>query len=321
MTDPVRATTVNGHRAYSFEGRHGGQPVFPSVTWICRALSAGDVLVAWAAKMTAERAWANREWLDWPQDRAEAFLKGAWRDARDSGGARGTGVHEYIEARLGGAPAASSPTGYQQAVERFLDEVRPRPELVEMTVASDRPGVLWAGTTDFVGVLPAISGARCLVDWKTTGEIWPEAQMQLLAYATGPDFCIDAQGQEHAWRPMTDVYGVLFRDTGSYAIRQVPHDQRTLIAFRACLELRKWEDAKLKTELVKPEPFFDELALEQWLQQATPERRQRLADLCLEAQKGGMVFNTRKAERTAQDRKVMLNLITIMEMEERERAQ
>ena len=319
MTDPRLAKYVNGARRYMAPGRHSGEYVFPSVTYITSALRS-EALIGWAAKVTAERAVTETEWRDWPDQQALAYLKAAHNEAKTKGGNRGTGVHEYMEKRLGGAPPGQALTGYQRAVEAFLDEVKPQAQLIETSVYCDKPDERWAGTTDFCGSFARVDGQPCLADWKTSKDLWPEAEMQLSAYALGSQFWIGEDGQEYEWQVPAAIYGVLFREDGSYAIRQVPKDQRYLQAFRACLELRTWQESGLKPLPVMANiggtERFDLLtgALDEWLEKASTEQRTRLSVLCVEVQKAGVELHNRKAERTHADAEIMLGLIKVLEM-------
>lgn len=91
----------------------------------------------------------------------------------------GTNAHAAIAMQYGHpAPAPGSlPAISERGIERagnategwrvWHSVFKPQPEAVELTL--DCPGLLFACTLDFVGIMP--SGKRWLIDWKTSGEL------------------------------------------------------------------------------------------------------------------------------------------------------
>lgn len=107
-------------------------------------------------------------------------------------GALGSAVHEMIECRLLGQPAAD-PTPQQQpfmdAFDRFMEIEEPVIEATELVLANPDDG--WAGTADVYFYLPNIeqlklpdlSGpALILGDWKSSSKVHADFALQLAAY-------------------------------------------------------------------------------------------------------------------------------------------
>lgn len=98
---------------------------------------------------------------------------------------RGTTVHDLIEAEHQGEVSPLL-EGYMKAYRRWKEDYQPTDEVNEQTVVNEHYG--YAGTLDRVCT---IGGKKTIVDFKTskTGEIYPEAHMQISAYLP----CTDAE--------------------------------------------------------------------------------------------------------------------------------
>ena len=308
MTSPALAVSINGVRRYKHPNRHGGQPVYASVTHTVKAMPA-PALIQWAAKVTAERAVERSEtWLTMPADEAVKWLKSAPNQQRDAGGARGTEAHSYIEHLLGGGKIDAA-NGYEKAAAAFIRDFRPVSELVEQTIFNETH--LFAGTFDWLGRLEAAPELkRCLLDWKTSRGVYAEHMVQLVGgYAMGAEYYLDESLQEIQWQPPDSAAVVLLKPNATYQVMQVPLDQRLSRVFRACLEVRKFEAAGIQTQSVEPETSWDQVWLEQWLEKH-PERQLELADSCREAG-----IEIRRRYRTSEDVKRILAMIALLDME------
>jgi hypothetical protein len=159
-------------------------------------LSAGlpkPALVGWAAKVTAEYAIDNAEWIaasvrEGKRDEVlETTKKARFRKSQEAS-VRGTEVHAAAEAlNLGTEPQVDeSILPYVEQYRRFLHDHTPTFEAAEAPVYN----LTWhyAGTLDAIAI---IDGRRCVLDVKTTDRPpgkgarppYPEVALQLCAYS------------------------------------------------------------------------------------------------------------------------------------------
>jgi hypothetical protein len=235
MTTPTLASTgAHGHRVYTWAGRE-----FPSVTAIIKGGVPAPFLAGWAAKAAAEYAVANLDRLALlPAAQAVREVKQAPRVARDQAAGLGDLVHAAVEAYATGQPCpplSAEAAALVAALERFLADHRPRFLLAEATVYSRRFG--YAGTLDAVCELPA-GGSVTLLDVKTGKRVYPEAALQLAAYAAA-DFCGRLDGSEQPL-PAIAAAAVLHLRPGGYQLVPVPIGRAVLEAFLAALAVFRW---------------------------------------------------------------------------------
>jgi hypothetical protein len=233
MSTPALAENVKG------KGRHYKHPetgqLLPSVTNVLQALSK-PALPRWAAKVVAEQAVAMRDSLP-KLDAAEAvdLLKGApWRTSTRAA-ARGTSVHEVIEAKLNGMDVAADDTGqvapWVRSVDKFLAEHEVVPTHTEATLFGDG----YAGTCDFVGT---IDGAYVYADWKTGKDLYAEVALQLSALAAAPMLSVGDGQLAGPMAPPDQLLAVLFTESG-YKVKQV---QPCPDVFMALLRVWEWQN-------------------------------------------------------------------------------
>jgi hypothetical protein len=308
MTSPALAVSINGVRRYKHPNRHGGAPVYASVTHTVKAMPA-PALISWAAKVTAERAVERSEtWLTMPASEAVAYLKAAPNQQRDAGGARGTDTHGYIEHLLQGGKTEAA-NGYEQAAAAFVRDFQPTTELLEQTVFNETH--LFAGTLDWLGTFEAAPELkRCIVDWKTSKGVYAEHMVQLVGgYAMGAEYYLDQSLQEIPWQPPDSAVVVLLQPDANYQVMQVPLDARLSTVFRACLVVRKFEASGIQAQRIDPETPWNQVWLEQWLEKH-PDRQLELADACRQAG-----IEIRRRYRTTEDVKRILAMISLLDME------
>jgi hypothetical protein len=238
MTAPTLArTSGNGHRVYEWQGR-----AFPSVTAILSGGIPKPALPRWAAKQAARYAVANADRLaGLPADVAIGEIKRAPWAARDSRADLGSAVHALVEARITDRPAPELPpeveqqtAGYLAAFERFCDHWRPAWSTCEATVFSTWHG--YAGTLDSIAVLDG--NVVTLLDVKTGSQVYPEAGLQLAAYARG-DFIGTPDGRELPL-PEVEAAAVLHLRPRWYALCPVRIDAQVFAAFLAALRVFEW---------------------------------------------------------------------------------
>jgi hypothetical protein len=235
VTAPALASTASqGHRVYTWAGRE-----FPSVTAILKGGVPAPFLVQWAAKAAAEYAVANLDRLALlPAGQAVREVKRAPWQQRDQAAELGTAVHAAIEADAAGHPRPELPDQagpLLAAYERFAADHRPTWLASEATVFSRRYG--YAGTLDAICALPRL-GQVVVLDCKTGRGVYPEAALQLAAYAHA-EFVGRPDGTE---QPLPPIEGgaVLHLRPAGYRLIPVPVGRAVLEAFLAALAVFRW---------------------------------------------------------------------------------
>ena len=242
MTSPKWAVDINRTRWYRHPTRHGGKPVYRSITSVVGALPK-PALPTWAANTVAEYAVLHNDVIaGLPADDAYQLLKNIPWQNRDRAAGRGSEVHQVIDNMVNGQDydVEASVEPWIAAATTFVKEVRPEPELTETTVYNEKH--LFAGSFDFLGRLKTFPElGRCLIDWKTSKGVYPDMGVQVVGgYALGADYALDADDGELPWQPPDSAAVVHLTDKG-YEIRPVPMDKAFYRAFLAALEIRKWE--------------------------------------------------------------------------------
>jgi hypothetical protein len=231
MTTPALAQNVKG------KGRHYAHPttgdLVPSVTNVLSML-AKPALVGWAARTVAELAADLRDSLP-KMERAEVvtLLKGAASRTGNKAATRGTDVHAFLEARLCGfdtPPLDAAAEQYRHAAELFLEHERPERIATEITTFTPT----YAGTADAV---VRIGGRTCLIDYKTSKAIYPEATLQLAALWSGQ---IWHDGKELVERVPIDELIVVRIGIGEYELGYVRDPSAALSTFHALLQVWHW---------------------------------------------------------------------------------
>lgn len=192
-------------RSYSWKGQR-----FDSVTTILSRGVPKPALTYWSAKEVAQAAveasatlHADVQQLG-PQAVIDA-LKGAPWAKRDAAATMGTTIHDLAESIILGTPLPTiqpQHQGYVDGFRRFLDDCHPEYLAAEAPVFSPSQG--YAGTLDAIVML---DGVPCVLDYKTGASVYPEAGLQLAAYAMA-DFMGLPDGTEHEL-PVCDGLRVL----------------------------------------------------------------------------------------------------------------
>jgi hypothetical protein len=240
MANPRLSGEIHRRRWYRNPNRHEGQLVYWSVTVVTRALPA-EGLKYWAANEVAEYAVSHmQDWSDLPAMEAKQKLAAYPWAQRDAAGLRGSQMHSIMEQRLNGVDfsleAQVDPN--LPALLAFVDEVKPEPDQLEVTIFNEQHG--YAGTFDFKGRLGAYPElGLCQVDWKWSKSVHRDYGAQLEAY-NHADYWIGNDDAEQEYQPADTLLVVHFSPEG-YRIHPVPPEPGYWRAFRAALELRKWE--------------------------------------------------------------------------------
>jgi hypothetical protein len=234
VTAPALAQTgPDGHRVYVWQGR-----AYPSVTAILAGGVPKPFLAAWAAKTAAEYAIAHLDRLALlPAGQAVREVKRAPWTQRDTAADLGDAVHAGVEAAATGRPRPTLPAlavPYLAVFDRFTAEQQPGWLVSERTVVSRRYG--YAGTLDALCVL---GGRVTLLDVKTGRGVYPEACLQLAAYAHA-DFLAHPDGTTEQPLPTIQAGAVLHLRPGGYRLVPVPIGQAVLEAFLAARAVFCW---------------------------------------------------------------------------------
>jgi hypothetical protein len=195
-------------------------------------------LPRWSAKVVAEQAAAMKHSLRNLED-AEIvdLLKGApWRSSSRAAD-RGTTIHAYLEARMLGLdlPEVKGEAAmYRDAAEAWLDEWQPEVVATELTVF----GGGYAGTGD---LWCKRDGRMCIVDFKTSKDIYAEAALQIAALwgawtVPGGDPVPHVQQDTDGWVVRIGVDG--------FDAKQVRDLPGCLAVFSSCLSLWRWQNDK-----------------------------------------------------------------------------
>lgn len=150
----------------------------------------------WASNAAARCAFYEQDqWRHLPtKDERYDYVRRAHQRLKDTAADLGTEVHKFVEAHNLGKPTPTWPLPVKARMthfERFVADFSPRIEAAE-TKVYHRPNVMggvdqmirenkaYAGTAD---MFAEIDGHMAVVDIKTGKSVWPEAALQINAYA------------------------------------------------------------------------------------------------------------------------------------------
>ena len=267
---PKHAVSIPGRGRHYVHSRTGEQWI--SITNVLDMAVSKQALVPWAAKITAQKAWAELPRMvatsRKPVER-EALakeIKGEVRIVKDMAADLGSRVHSIVEADVLGKPRPEDPEAepYARQALRFFHDwgvsFEKDIEATEATVINRTVG--YAGTGD-VWVWLRINGQRRLlvVDYKTSqtrpaDSVFPEMGMQVAAIAHGEVVLLD-DGTEVP--PPGPIHGtaILNLRANSYALMPMPLKgtmQQAFHAFCGALQDAVWlhEQYGAKQEPLKP---------------------------------------------------------------------
>jgi len=209
------------------------------VTTILGQLSK-PALVNWSAKEVATYAAENMDaWQNLPPSDAIDLLKRAPYRNMTKRQNIGSAVHTAIESWQGGEPVVEDLDllPYVAAAVGFLDGHTT--ELLEQEATVFSRQYLYAGTLDAIVTLK--DGRIAIVDWKTGKAIYPEAALQLCAYANA-EFVGTADGTEHPLPEIDLGIVVHLKDDGTYVAREVEFSTRMFKTFVALRTVQLWRD-------------------------------------------------------------------------------
>lgn len=275
MANPRNASKTQGKRWYTWNSPDRTETErYWSVTTIIGGGIPKPALIGWAAKITAVEAIGSlnivKEMID--RDRLpDGSLPPLGEDGkpttdgcmaaydyltkarfRTSGKAAdlGTEVHEAIEAWVLDKPLPEwrpEVEPYMEAVTDWLADFSPHVEMSEASVYNRTRR--YAGTLDMIAT---INGERFLIDFKTGSGIYPEAALQMAAYAHA-EFIGLPDGSEAAM-PKVDRAAVVHVRPTHYEFIPVRIDDEVFNAFLYAREVFRWMEDISKTCVMDPMP-------------------------------------------------------------------
>lgn len=250
MTAPKNATnTRSSGRSYTWPPT--GE-TFPSVTTILNSLPK-HALKNWAAKMVATFAADNLPMLEMmDRDAAIDWLKREPLRTTQRAANLGSAIHSAID--TGTIEADEQVAPYLQQWQAFNNAHHPHYEHTEITVYNRHVG--YAGTADAIITSPR-TGCRYIIDWKTGKAVYPEAGLQLAAYAHAQWMDCD-DGQETPLPPISRGL-IVHLQPDHYTIHQVDltHKSPLWDTFKHLTHVHNWlsDNRQTLTQLgtTKPE--------------------------------------------------------------------
>ena len=199
-TADAREVTYSVNRmGYTIDGK-----LYRRVTSMVGGGIPKPALVGWGIKAVAEYAIGFKDqWENLPKADALKLLKGSPYSQRDDAAARGTAVHQTLEALLSNAPMPENLTEDEQAcADAAADFLALRDSThlaTELTVFNDSVG--YAGTLDLWEV--DREGVSWILDYKTSKSgIFPDMALQQVAYQRAEFAIVQATplpGSEQKW--------------------------------------------------------------------------------------------------------------------------
>lgn len=172
------------------------EKAYPSVTTILKVIGK-PALLYWAFNQGVELSRAN------PNDEIKQ-LQGKFRDVSSKAFARGSRVHDMIEAYFKTGefiePLFEDP--YYNAFKQFVEEHHVECLESEFQICDDEFG--FAGTCDFYGL---VDGKKSIMDFKTGKGLYPEVGLQLTAYSHASK------------REVENLVAVCFKEDGTYEMK------------------------------------------------------------------------------------------------------
>lgn len=263
----VQVTPAKGARYYERAEVPGVR--YESMTAMLTRCWPGDFTGPMKAWMAADAC--SAEFDNMAHELRRDWIKASHDRHLDLAAARGTALHDYVEARLrrkhpaearakllaAAAANGQDGNGFAAAVDAFMAEARPEPELIEV-VCFDTTHMV-AGTVDFVGTVEFSSGTLA-IDWKSRGTSHTRRTKEaaqvggyLSAVCGRTGYYLDDRGREQT----TPVYGgavVTFRDDGSWAFHEV--DTITALgAYDTALAMRDYTTTDIYDKAHKGAPL------------------------------------------------------------------
>ena len=234
----TRRTAKRGKAEWHVYQWNGG-PEMTGVTTHIGVLNKPGV-VDWMKKLTAETAVDKRllipEWIETGgREGAIALLAGAADKVRNDAGDLGTRVHALLEAVARGQDVTLTPEEepFVAAFRAWCAERNPEFIATEFMVYSEKHE--YGGTAD---VLLKLDGETWLVDYKTSGGVYPETALQLVAL--GRADWAGAPGNPRKFRIPKSRYGILHVRPEGVTLYEAHITDEEWEVFLACRRIYGW---------------------------------------------------------------------------------
>lgn len=275
VANPRNASKTKGKRWYTWNAPDGENTErYWSVTTIIGGGVPKPALIGWAAKITAVEAIGNLNILNEMvgKDRLDdgtlpplddfgkptgdgcmaAYEYLTKARFRSSGKAAdlGTEIHECIEAWVLDKPLPDwrpEVEPYMESVVDWLGDFEPKVEMSEASVYNRTRR--YAGTLDMIAT---IGDERYLIDFKTGSGVYPEAALQMAAYAHA-EFVGSPDGTEVAM-PKVDGALIIHVQPDHYEPIPVRIDDEVFGAFLYAREVFRWMEDTSKSVIGDPLP-------------------------------------------------------------------
>lgn len=226
--------------------------------WSVTSIISGGIpkpqLTYWAAKEAAKYATENLEHIQGlvnmgelgVEQAVEVIKKAPWKKSGKAADL-GTSIHEAIEAWVLDKPLpdwSEEVEPYMEAAIQWLSDFEPKVEASEASVYSRT--YRYAGTLDMIAT---IGDRLWLIDFKTGSGVYPEAALQMSAYANA-DFIGLPDGTEGEM-PMVDAAAVVHVQPNSYEFIPVSIEEPIFKSFLYCREVFRWME-DLSKEAIHP---------------------------------------------------------------------
>ncbi|MPZ13795.1 MAG: hypothetical protein GEU73_05125 [Chloroflexi bacterium] len=280
MANPLDSRRSSGGGRYYVWASPDGEVTerYWSVTTIIEGGIPKPALMGWGIKMTAIGAIKHHDKIDalicdedlkdsenWGEDGkpttagARAAYKFLW-DYRFSESERaaklGTKIHEAIEAYELDKPAPEWPEDVAPFMDNAVDFLRSFEVMVEMSEASVfNRTQRYAGTLDCIAT---INGERWLLDFKTGKGVYPEAALQMSAYAHA-EF-IGSPDKTEAPMPKIDHAAIVHLRPEGFKFTPVDIGEHVYNSFLYAREVFRWQQEISKKAVGDPIPSLDVLA-------------------------------------------------------------
>lgn len=160
----------------------------------------------------------------------------------------GTAVHGIVEALILGKPTPPPDPELAPFIAQFhawVKAFKPTFEMSEASVYSDSES--YAGTLD---IIARVAGRRGLIDAKTGKGVYPDAALQMSAYAHA-DYVGLVDGTDHELGPV-DFGAVLHLRPDGFAFVPARVDDEVFRSFLFVREVFRWMEETSKTVLSEP---------------------------------------------------------------------
>lgn len=248
----VQIVHTPGNHTYRMKGRDG---TLISVTSATGMIDKSRVLVPWAIELAERHLMAfilGTERADFARSELVPVISEAvslWKTKRDEAADTGSQVHAYAEAvgiaLAKGEPMPDlpddAPEPVHAGINAFLNWLMMNNVRFE---ATER--IVYSREHDYVGLADAIvdiGGKRYVVDYKTSKGVYNDHRAQVAGYRKA---YVEETGEQ-----VGSIIVHFSKETGEVSEYYIGDDDHAadLVAFLACLDLRRWDKSAAKSKI------------------------------------------------------------------------